>query len=616
MAGPQLLKDHQILFAGGQDASMSPELISENSYHAGINVTASRGKLGPRYAFVRKPLSFPTDGVQLVIGQFNTYKNIFHSGRYQALIPYYYGGTFYEIAVINGVIFLINHDTLSASVIEIADGSRIGEHHRRVNWSDGGNYLVIFDFPAYPVIIEGTSARRADPNRDEIPISAMGTYNQNRLFISNAENEFTAGDPSGSLAAPDAPITFQEIVLPGSPYLGQIFQLPTEKSNEPITAMGFLQVTDTSTGIGPLLIATKDAIFTAQSQLPRDQWQAGQFVTMAVHTAGIAGPQAYENVNSDIYFLASDGTLRSFAMSREEQRKWARVPMSREVENWLKYSDPSLIQYGVVSYFSNRIFVTANPYRVKAKAINGETLIDVAYGGFVVLSLDNVSKLGVDSPPAWEGLWTGVRPMGVCTNNNRCFVMSKDDFGRNELYEIVPSETVDKSGSLKRKIKSVVYTRGHTFQDPFQNKETHSVELALENIRGKFDLDLKYKPAQSPHYLDWGSFHHEAPYCTPYLCKVQPTGFAPHSFREITIGAPDKDACNPVTQEFYNIFRKIQLRLQMMGVTWSLHGYKIKAVYKAQNENESVCEPYPVVEIPAECSQDWVIDPFSECDYG
>ena len=89
----------------------------------------------------------------------------------------------------------------------IQGGSQLDEAADRINWSPAGKYLVIFDFPAYPVIIEGLLARRADPALLEIPRSVLGTYNQNRLFIANAGNEFTAGDPA-AYTFPTGPISF------------------------------------------------------------------------------------------------------------------------------------------------------------------------------------------------------------------------------------------------------------------------------------------------------------------------------------------------------------------------------------------------------------------------
>jgi len=80
--------------------------------------------------------------------------------------------------------------------------------------------------------------------------------------------------------------------------------------------MTFLQFVDTSTGIGPLILATKNQIFSANSQNPRANWETGNFITTLTASSGIAGARSYVHVNSDLFFFGSDGQLRTLSMSR------------------------------------------------------------------------------------------------------------------------------------------------------------------------------------------------------------------------------------------------------------------------------------------------------------
>lgn len=604
----EIISDIQGSFRGGQDASTTPDDVAPDAYFAGINVSTKQGALSPRSGFKKHLLSFPPGGVVQQNLQINPYEDVFKNGKFQALIHYSIGTQYYLIYIVSGVIFIINQDTYSVEVIDIDDGSRLDEHQDRVRWSAAGRFLVLFDYPAFPVIVEGTTARRANPAALEVPISEQGTYNQNRLFVSNAGNEFTGGDPSGSLAAPDAPITFQEVLQPASSYYGQIFQLPTNYLNDQISAMAFLQLTDTSTGIGPLLVSTPKAIFSYQTQNPRDQWEAGQFGSILVQDNGIAGEKAFTNVNSDIFYVSNDGEVRSLSMSRDEQKKWSKVPISKEVRNWLKYWDRDLVEYASLAYFNNKIFITANPYRTRAFDTNKFSVVDYTFGGMVVIELDNISKLGQDSKPVWAGLWTGMRPMDFALNNDRLFVAAKDEVA-NGLWEIVPELTVDMIEGKERLITAQVYTREYMFQDPFQNKEVHSIDLALENVEGNFELDLKYKPSHGERFLHWKTFKHEAPVdiCGMPLCgEIQ--GLSGHSFRELNLGSPEEaDACDLVTLTSYSYFRRLQLKFTITGKYWELHGFKVKAIIKPQAETNAICEPFPVVKIPKECNNDWVI---------
>lgn len=614
MADPTPIEDGTIDFSGGQDASASPDKIGSTCIAAGINVSTQNRILTPRPGFRQLPLQLPSGSLQNQNRVSFQYDTIFESGRFQALIPYSVGSEFYLVAVISGVIFLINQRTYEISVIEIEDGSHINENLPRVNWSAAGKFLVIFDFPAFPVILEGTYASRARQEDFEVPVARMGAYNQNRLFIGNNGNAFTGGDPTGNLATPDAPITFEEVLAQSSAYRGQVFLSHSNYANSPISAMTFLQYTDTGTGIGPLLVATDREIYSYQTQLPRAQWDVGAFGTAFISNAGIAGGRSFVNVNSDVFFVSRDGQLRTASMSRQEQQKWSKVPLSREVKNWLKYWDPELTQYAVLGYFDNKILLSANPFRVPSYGMFGNFITDIAFGGIVVIELDNISKLAEDSAPVWSGLWTGIRPTEICVNNDRCFIASKDGSYINHIYEVSSDFDTDIIGGIERQIRSIVYTKAYDFQSPFQDKQLHTADLQFQNTQGNFKVDLKYKPSHAPKFIKWKSFEHKAPtmFCTnPNSCEV--LGLLGQSFRQLTFGAPDTFECDPVTEELYRAFRKIQLKLVIEGRYWELHELKIRATAMPMNYYETVCKEYKVAELCGECNDDWAIPEISLC---
>lgn len=615
MAANDLLVAGMMDFLGGQDASKIPDRIADNCYYSGINVSTYRGSLRPRWGFRRLELIFPEDETFLSASRYKrSYGEIFYSGKFQAIAPYNNGPDSYLIAVISGIIFSINLKTLKVEILHIEDGSYIDETKSRINWTAAGKYLVFFDFPNYPVIIDTGKARRADPDEKEIPISTMGVYNQNRLFIANAGNEFTAGDPWGSTATPNAPITFLELLTQGTSYYGQVFQIPTVNPNEPVTAMGFLQLTDTSTGIGPLLVATRRGIYSYGTNQPRTQWEAGQFGSALVYNSGVAGPRAMCNVNSDMFFISPDGQLRTVSMSRDEQRRWTKEPISREVENWFKVFESELTQFSVVSYFKNKIFVTASPFRFKARTTDRLPIADYAFGGLAVLETDNIATLGNTSPPTWAGIWTGFRPMDMLVNDERMFLVSKDRNFRNNIWEADPSIAHDVSGDKIRYVRSRIYTKEHDFQDPFVNKAVHSINFNFDNIQGDFKIDVRYKPSHGPYFVPWRTYTHKAPWRTcavPTVKELQ--GFEGQHFRDFNLGAPESEACNPVTREYYRVFKKIQLELTLEGKYWEIHEYRIKAVELAQTEQISMCTEYPKTEITSECNDDWYIGDFESC---
>lgn len=605
---PEFVIDGTLDFLGGQDASKVPDKIPKNCYASGVNVSTKNGVLSPRPGIQKLNLEF--EGSLILPNLYErSYEAIFRTGVYQAVIPYAVGLDYYLIYVIAGIIFLANQDTGVVSVLNIEDGSMLDETRPRVNWSYGGNYVFIFDYPAYPVIIEGVQARRADPDEYEVPISRLGAYNQNRLFIINGGNEFTAGDPTGSLAAPNAPSTFQELLLPNSPYYRQIFQLPTSLTNEgvnEIRAAAFLQFTDTSTGIGPLLLATSKAIYSFQTQLPRDQWEAGQFGTALTYNSGIAGARAFANVNSDLFYISADGQLRTLSMSRNEQGRWSKVAISREVQNWIKFYDKDLIPFSVVGYFANKIMVAVNPYRTKAKTQQGFDTWDVAHAGYVVIELDNISTLTAQSPPVWAGLWTGVRPMDFCINNNRCFIISKDEGNQNHVWEMTPDVSYDRFEQKIRDIRSKVYFREYEFESPFQDKSLHSLSVNLAAIKGKFNLKAMFKPSHAAKFKLWRDLkiNVKSQDCD---IPVGANGYLAFEPGSLNLGGPEEgEECDESTQKSYSRFRKVQLFFELIGRYWELHEVIVRAIMQPQNENaDIVCEELGPIEIEAECDDDW-----------
>jgi len=617
VADESLLPDGTNIFLGGQDSSKFPDLLSPETYAAGVNITVQKGSPAPRWGLDKLPLDFSGAG-DIDVGNniLIPFAEIFKAGRYQHRAAYSIGADFYILVVIAGIIYLINIDTFAVTVISLPDGDTLNENSPRLNGENADKYYVIHDYPNFPVILDGITAFRADPALYEVPVSVIGAYNQNRLFIANAGADVTAGDPTGSLATPLAPISFEEVEAPSAPFFGQIFSLPTNTLNPEITAMTFLEFTDTSTGIGPLIVATANQIFSANAQNPRNTWEAGSFITALTSSSGIAGPRAYVHVNSDLFFFGSDGQLRTLSMSRNEQTKWSQTPISREVENWLVYNNPDLVKYSVLGYYKNKVFVSTNPHYVSAYSRDRTPIFDVANGGFAVLELDNMATLGKDTQPAWAGLWTGCRPMDIVTVNNRCFVISKDDSFINNIYEINTKQTFDTdSDGTIRYVNSSLYTKEYDCKSPYQNKAVHSMVLGLRNVKGDFQINVDYKPSHGSQFVKWAEFKHNAPWrvCgVPQGCLFN--GLVGHSFRDLTIGDPFDPSCDPVSQTTYNIFRKVQLKFTLVGIYWELRDYLLLSTAQPQGQQINACdENYAPVPLCSQCNSDWYIGPFKSC---
>ena len=610
----ELVPDFTNNFSGGQNASLDPGVLPENMYASAVNVSTARATLRPRWGWDRVELDFSNTGNYTTsTGKVVSFENIFHQCNFQGRIPYSIGPDYYLIIIVSGFLFLINQTSLEVKVLNPNDS--LNQLATRINSSPAGEYLVVFDFPNLPAIVQGITFRRSDLSKDEVPISLLGTYNQNRLFIANAGNEFTGGDPAGSLAAPNAPITFIEVNQSSSPYVGQVFQLSTNYNNDSITALGFLQVNDTSTGIGPLLVSTPEAIYSYHTEVPRNQWEAGQFGSVLLYNAGIVAQRAFTNLNGDLIFMANDGQLRSLSMSRNEQGQWANTPISREVENWIKFNDESLKIYSFVTYYKNKIFVGCNPYKIDSQTAEGKLVYDVVCAGASVMELDNLSGLGSPAQPVWAGLWTGIRPLDMVVNNEVCFAVGKDG-NSNELYILNPKRYYDTVRGKKRLQKAIIYTREYSQQDPTVNKAIHSLDLGFKEIAGNLKVSVSYKPAHLGYFTHWRDFEYCAPTSQCGAIIQYPNGLAAQSIRDLNIGGVDENVCDPSGQQFTNIYKEVQLRIEISAEYWELSYIKLKGRAIPNDQLNIFCpDTDRCVMSPAKCLNDWRIEYGNkECD--
>lgn len=608
---PTYLDDGNIAFNGGQNDGTLPDRIGIEQYRRGINVKTTDGVISPRPAFVHTDLTMMTTGKI----KNRTFRQIFNTGKFQAAMSYDSDDGTFIIAVISGLIFRIDPSTKEVEYIPIGDeDDRMNQYRKRLNWSYAGRFLVFFDYPNLPVILENKEARRANSDDYEVPVSALGTYVQNRFWISNAVHEFTASDPIGGINT-NAPITFEEVLAPAAAYLGQVFSLGSQSSNQPITAMGFLQVADTSTGVGPLFVATKNSIYAYQATLPRSEWEASAFGRLLLYNAGIAGARAFTNQNSDILFLSGDNQIRSLLMGRSQQERWENAPLSREIVNWLdEFADKDLTFAGVMASYKNRVFVTVAPYRTSAIGLEGQPLFDFAHGGIAVLELDNVSSLGNSAAPAWAGLWTGISPMEIVVLDEGPYIFSKDDGGINRLYFVDDQKTYDVFQNQRVDIVSRVYTREYDFGKPFQDKEIGHISYSMSNIEGSFKMIAEYKPGSSERWSLWRYFEHcaQTEICDANVeCGVGECELPilnSHAFREMDFGDPVELDCDLLTNEQSTVVRKVGLRLTFKGKNWRLRNIHLRSQAMPETSRPSTqrCEAIEQRRLYAECEpNDW-----------
>lgn len=622
----QIVSDGTSDWSLGQDAYKNPDRIQPNQYASGVNLSTRGGKLSPRPGFHRRELKFPAGGITNAYGYTRTYEQIWHSGMAQAAIPVSYGSNHYIVSVRNGIIFRTNIDTLNTEVL--SDKIFLNSAAPRLNSSVALDTIIIHDFPDYPVYIKQDVVTRANPNhmvngdlQPEAPISTISTYNQNRLFVANAGPEFTAGDVVGDLLTPEAPLTFTEVFTPSSPYVKQFFSLPVEDSAVEITAMGFLQALDASTGIGPLFVSSSSKLYFYQANQPRSNWGQGQFGGVLLANSGIGGPRCFVNVNSDLVFINSNGDAHALSTSRNDSQKWSNVPISREVRNYLKYHDKDLVKYAVLGYSNNRIFISANPYRTTALTTDQRPIRDYAHAGMVVMELDNLASFLSEGSPSWSGVWTGVNPTEIISINNRCFIMSKDGPETNTvnaLYELVEDSNVDKIGTIDRQVRSIVYTKEYDFGQEFMQKKENSLVLHVNNLSGNVKIKIDRKPTHSSEWLKYADWQFTAATKTVEIPEdAFLYGLARQQLKQIVFGDGVVQGASPINDDEYSTFVGVQFRITLEGDYWELQHLKANATLATTAENQDQyygADRLYKVYIALDKLPDWMIPELSYCE--
>lgn len=621
----------------GQNSSKLPSLIDDGNYYKGINVTTKGGYLSPRSGYVQTPFTLEDEDAFFTDnnGRKIKYKEVFEKGKFQGATSYYTEMGERIVCVYSGLIFILNPKTRKAQYIEIDQEEnefrqignryeprtqRLNQYVSRVNFSNAGEYLIIFDYPDRPIILDGYHAYRSPTGQVDtlgdpvyyVPATVMGCYNSNRLFVADASNSFTAGDPVGSLIAPKAPITFNEVYIEAGEYQGQVFSLGSISKHSPITAMGFLQVLDTSTGIGPMFVATKDVIYSYKTNMARSQWTEGNeaFGTMLLYNSGIIGPKAVDNLNSDIIFMSGDGHIRTLTISKEYSQSWENSPMDLDVFNWVYTDRPDLAELTVIKAFANKVFITVKPVVTEAIDLKGNNTYDYAFKGMVVLELDSTSSLSSKSAPVWAGIWTGVNVQDLVVCQDTLYMFTKDPEYKNQIYIVDPELSYDIHEGKKKNIKSRIYTKQYGCESYFQDKKERNVHLGLQSLKGDITLDVKRSNDYGKFAL-WKHWEYTAPVCS----RETPENLREHYFRDLSLGSPEETICNESTGEYGDVYRGVQFRIDISGEYWRLENLLIISDVHKTSYDENLCDLESGKKIYLDCDEIRDINLYHTTDY-
>lgn len=559
--------DGMLSFLGGQNSGVEPNLLKPDQSAQLWNCTRRRGTLKPRPGWSEISLTFPTDEIESWFTEQNVQGTFIFKRVTNTEVRHVWavGGRFFSIDVDNaGTVSEITpvlFTTTSGSSfvvpavggqvgIQVSDVERIaigfpikiGGKNYTVDAKSGSSltitnvddtpaaviaigtdvvyldlnsptigivymiqaedFLIAQDGQSIPFIWDGATGRRA--GFQEVPVGTAMAYGRGRAWVATNGNKFVAGDivygPSGTndYGRRDAVLKFTENTFLNG---GGSFTAPGV-----ITAMLFATVLDTSTGQGPLMIFCENSICSANAPTNREAWQnvTDPIQTISMMSNGSASfYSAVATLNGDIFYRAMDG-IRSFFLARREVGTWGNTPISREISNLIEMDDPNLLKFTSAIVFDNRLLCTG---------ASMPTQYGAYWKGLGVLDFEGLTSIYEKSPPAWEGVWTGVNISwiysGMYQRKHRAFMAVRNADGLNELWEISKS---DKFDSTDKRIKWKWYSRAFNFKSPMEMVRISGHEIFPKSVVGDVDFTLRYRPDDYPCWFSW----HTQPVCADY----------------------------------------------------------------------------------------------------
>lgn len=500
---PKRLSDGVMSYEGGMDGGRSPSLLNRNQSAFLVNATARGGFLKERPAYVKRALLFDDQDEQ----------DAFEDGRFQHGAVYLSDSQHgYLMAVVHGRIYRI--DPENNFVVTDLSPATPNANNLLQGWScQGENYWLYNDGQSPTFIFDGATGRRAAGN--ELKPGTAISYIMGRLWYALPNGlAFRATDLVGSSSGTPA-LNYRDAILKETEndFLNEGGDFSVPSNGGPIRAIIPINSLDTSMGQGPVQIFTENCVFSVNAPTDRTTWKnlAYPIQTISFQRYGALAQQSTLQLNSDIFYRSRDG-IRSYRIARQTfmQLDWGQTPQSNEVRTILSFDSQFLLVAGSSVNFDNRLLMSCFP-----------TYSDrgIYHTGLTVLDNDLLSSITTKLPPAYDGLWTGLKIFQIVTgrfgNVDRAFMFVLGKTDKIELWEVDPVVRFD-NGTVP--IAWSVDSRSFDFANPFALKELNSATIYVDQVEGTVNFNVKYKPGQYPCWEMWQSWSECADRCLGNEC--------------------------------------------------------------------------------------------------
>lgn len=320
---------------------------------------------------------------------------------------------------------------------------------------------------------------------------------------------------------------------------------------------------DTSLGQGPLLVFTPRYVFSVQAPVNRDTWKNLTYPIQAISllTSGALGARSAITVNGDVFYRAVDG-IRSFIIARRSFTDWGNTPISGEIVNIVENDQTDLLWSGSAVVFDNRLLMTTQP------VYDNDGVYHRALG---VLDFDLVTSMRKKMPPAWAGIWTGLKILQIVKTENvygdQCWIFARGQNGNIQLWEVTKSGKFDVNLSGSKEIQWLFQTRAYNFELPFGLKRLDSGDIFIDQLEGDVNFEAKYKPDQYPGWIEWTDW---AECARVNLCGFPSsclpiTNYQPQYRPKMRLPTPSDNVCNStISTPTRNLF-EVQMQLLIIG---------------------------------------------------
>jgi hypothetical protein len=550
---PNRLVDGFLTAEGGVDSGFPPSLIQPNQLAWAVNATVRGGFPKTRPGWWKRLLNF---------GGNVPLQNAFEDGLFQGAGTYTSdSGIAYLAVSISGRIYLINV-AAGFTVQDITIPGNPSQANLPTAWfCQAERWLIVQNGTDLPFLYDGTTSRRANTGglnggTKEVPIGGPMAYGKGRLWVAFGSQYYGGDLVWSTTAGRDSVIQFTENDFLNE---GGAFAV----ANGPITGLAFGANIDTSLGDGDLLVFTALSVYAFAAPLDRETWKDLDYPIQrfALLNFGSVNQASIVPVNGDLFFRSIDG-VRSMIYARRDFSEWGNTPISRQVHRALDYDTSQLLFAGSAVNFDNRILMTVQPQNVNNHG--------VYHRGLVVLDFDLVSGMGRKYPPAWEGVWTGVRVLQVITlrvgRQDRCFIFNLGDGDNIGLYEVTKDGAFDFDGTDDVATQWIIETRSVIFGDPLAQKRLMTADQWYDEVAGEITANVLYRPNENACWTPWAEWTDCAKYrdCEPgYPCQ-EIKYLQPASRSRMSLPQPH-DTPDPQTGQFTRLGYEFQIRYEITG---------------------------------------------------